>query len=79
MRDQDLYSYLALLCMCLGGCSAAQSPEACAAPRLAAVEAAYFSEAVDRCAEHTWEQCPYRLELTEKYDAARANAIEACK
>jgi hypothetical protein len=80
MRNHDLSSYLILLCLCLGGCAgASNSPEACVAPKLAAVEAQYFSEAVDVCAEHTWELCPFRAELQEKYDAKRAAVVEACK
>lgn len=70
---------LLLLCVALSGCGAAQSPEACLAPKLAPLEALYFAEAHERCSGSTWDECEYREELQKKYDAKRREAIEACQ
>lgn len=76
-----LPAFCAAVLMLGYGCSGAfkDSPEACLGPKLAPLEALYFAESHERCHGFTWDECPYRAELQKKYDAKRAEAIEACK
>jgi hypothetical protein len=67
-----------LFALALVGCGG-QSPEACYAPKLAAVETRYIADAIETCRGYTWEQCPYRARVEAKYDAQREAAKDGCR
>jgi hypothetical protein len=79
MHGHDLSSYLMLLCLCLAGCSGAQSPELCFLGKQKDIEATRVATLVHRCREYpSVDVCPYTEGIDEKYDRKIDAAKEAC-
>jgi hypothetical protein len=56
-------------------CSAKQSSP-CTPEQLAAIEAAYVTEAVETCAGQRWEECESLPEVRAKYDRIREEWVQ---